>query len=145
MKKPSPAEQVFALHGDYFNREKVVPIRADLADPDLVDRLTANDTMRDINVVIHCAAKTSFLQQKTAAIMETNIGGTQRIIQWALGLHDLKTFAYVGTATIAALVLQWLARPFMRMTRQTSEPSISLDIRDRRCSPKWRSLRQSGR
>ena len=92
---------MFALHGDYFNREKVVPIRADLADPDLVDRLTANDAMRDINVVIHCAANTSFLQQKTAAIMETNIGGTQRIIQWALGLHDLKTFAYVGTATIA--------------------------------------------
>jgi thioester reductase-like protein len=94
-------KQVFALHGDYFNREKVVPIRADLADPDLVDRLTANEAVRDISVVIHCAANTSFLQQKTAAIMEANIGGTQRIVQWALSLSNLKTFAYVGTATIA--------------------------------------------
>jgi len=94
-------KQVFALHGDYFNREKVVPVRADLADPELANQLAANHALRDINVVIHSAANTSFLQQKTPAIMETNIGGTQRLIEWASRLPDLQTFAYVGTATIA--------------------------------------------
>lgn len=94
-------KQVFALHGDYFNREKVVPVRADLADPELADRLAADNALRDIDVVIHCAANTSFLQQKTPAIMETNIGGTQRLLGWVSRLRKLQTFAYVGTATIA--------------------------------------------
>ena len=94
-------KQVFALHGDYFNGKKVVPVRADLADPELASQIAANDELRDINVVIHCAANTSFLQRKTPAIMETNIGGTQRLLEWASRLRNLQTFAYVGTATIA--------------------------------------------
>ena len=94
-------KQVFALHGDYFNRDKVVPVRGDLSDLELADRLAADNALRDIDVVIHCAANTSFLQQKTPAIMETNIGGTQRLIGWASRLRNLQTFAYVGTATIA--------------------------------------------
>jgi nucleoside-diphosphate-sugar epimerase len=91
---------VFALHGDDYNHEKVVPVRGDLADAELAAQLARQDVLSDVNLLVHSAANTSFLQQKYPAISETNINGTQRIIDWASRLPSLETFAYVGTATI---------------------------------------------
>lgn len=94
-------KQVFALHGDYYNHEKVVPVRGDLADAELAAQLARQDVLSDVNLLVHSAANTSFLQQKYPAISETNVNGTRRIINWASRLRSLETFAYVGTATIA--------------------------------------------
>jgi thioester reductase-like protein len=93
-------KDIFALHGDYYDQYKVCAIRGDLRDDSLPTRLGRMDTLADVNLVIHSAANTSFLQQKYPAIAETNINGTRRILAWASHLKSLETFAYIGTATI---------------------------------------------
>jgi thioester reductase-like protein len=93
-------ERAFALHGDHYDRKKVLAVAADLLDSRLSYDLLRNPTLRDINVVIHAAANTSFLPQKRAAVEATNVFGTRKLLDWALNLEKLQTFAYVGTATM---------------------------------------------
>ena len=93
-------KDIFALHGDYYDQDKVCAIRGDLRDDNLPARLACTEILACVNLVIHSAANTSFLRQKYPAIAETNINGTQRILSWAANLKSLQTFAYVGTATI---------------------------------------------
>lgn len=94
-------ERVFALHEDLYDPRKVIAIRGSLTDEKLPIELAHHPRLKDINLVIHSGANTSFLSQKYAAVAETNIAGTQRVVQWASGLKSLDTFAYIGTATIA--------------------------------------------
>jgi thioester reductase-like protein len=93
-------ERAFALHGDHYDREKVIAVPADLLDSRLSYDLLRDSRLRDVNVVIHAAANTSFLPQKRAAVEATNVFGTRRLLDWALNLDSLETFAYVGTATM---------------------------------------------
>jgi len=94
-------ERVFALHEDLYDPRKVVAVRGNLTDERLPVLLARHPSLRDVNLVIHSGANTSFLSQKYTAVAETNICGTQRVAQWASQLRSLKTFAYIGTATIA--------------------------------------------
>jgi len=93
-------ERVFALHNDPYDSKKVLPLAADLLDSRLSYDLLRDSRLRDINVIIHAAANTSFLAQKQTAIEATNVFGTGRLLDWALNLDKLATFAYVGTATM---------------------------------------------
>ena len=93
-------KDIFALHGDYYDPDKVHAIRGDLRDADLPARLSCTKMLSDVDVVIHSAANTSFLSQKYPAIVETNINGTRRILSWATHLRCLNAFAYIGTASI---------------------------------------------
>lgn len=93
-------DTVFALHEDAHDREKVVAITGDLTDETLAARLTRHPALADINAVIHAAAATSFLPQKYCTVSETNVEGTLRILHWASALSSLRTFFYIGTATI---------------------------------------------
>ena len=94
-------ERVFALHEDLYDPRKVIAVRGSLTDEKLSVELARHPCLGDINLVIHSGANTSFLRQKYAAVAETNIVGTQRLVHWAAGLQSLETFAYIGTATIA--------------------------------------------
>jgi len=74
-------ERVFALHEDLYDPRKVVAIRGNLTDERLSVQLARHHALKDVNLVIHSGANTSFLSQKYAAVAETNICGTQRIAQ----------------------------------------------------------------
>src|SRR5689334_24751847 len=77
-------ERAFALHGDYYDRKKVLPLPADLLDSRLSYDLIRDPQLRDINLVIHAAAYTSFLPQKRTAVEATNVFGTRRLVDWAM-------------------------------------------------------------
>jgi len=91
---------VFAVHQDPFDRKKVFALSGDLTDQRLPGILARHRLVRDINLVIHAGANTSFLRQKYPVVEETNFWGSQRIAAWARSLGSLETFAYIGTATI---------------------------------------------
>jgi len=93
-------ERAFSLHNDHYDRSKVIPVAADLLDSRLSYQLHSDPRLRDINLVIHAAANTSFLAQKNSSIEATNVFGTRRLLDWALSLKRLDTFAYIGTATM---------------------------------------------
>jgi nucleoside-diphosphate-sugar epimerase len=93
--------RVFALHGDLFARDRVVCIEGDLTDADLGARLGSCKALAETDLVIHCAAETSFSPFKSAAIEAINVEGTRRILSWASELRRLESFVYVGTAAIA--------------------------------------------
>jgi nucleoside-diphosphate-sugar epimerase len=104
--RPRPAEsamarlsRVFALHGDSFDMDKVRCIEGELTDRVLGDRLRAS-ALEDTELVIHCAAETSFSTFKSRIIEATNIDGTRQMLDWAAALPGLDTFVYVGTAAI---------------------------------------------
>jgi thioester reductase-like protein len=91
---------VFAVHQDPYDPEKIVALPGDLTDERLPTILSRHPELAGINMVVHAAANTSFLQQKYPIIEETNLWGSQRIAAWASRLRSLETFAHIGTATI---------------------------------------------
>lgn len=93
-------ERVFHVHGDTFDRTRVIPVVGNLADPTLASHLDLLDHLREVNVIIHSAADTSFSPARSANIERVNIGGTRQILDWAGKLPELQTFVYVGTASI---------------------------------------------
>jgi thioester reductase-like protein len=93
-------ERVFQFHGDTLDGTKVIPVVGNLEDHALVPQLSLLDDLRDVNVVIHAAADTSFSPARSASVERVNIGGTRRILDWVTMLPELRTFVYVGTASI---------------------------------------------
>ena len=93
-------KKIFALHKDYLDANKVIPILGDLTNPELVIELESNPLLKDVHVVLHSAANTSFSPIYNDIIEKVNIHGLERILLWSKGLKSLKTFIYVGTATI---------------------------------------------
>jgi thioester reductase-like protein len=106
-------ERAFALHSDPYDKCKVRPIAGDLLDARLSYNLTQNPQLRDLNVVVHAAANTSFLAQKRSSIEAVNIFGTRRLLDWALTLKHLETFTYVGTATMVGCSPDVVGRTIM--------------------------------
>jgi thioester reductase-like protein len=92
-------ENVFALHNDPFDADKIIPVLGNLFDEDLTDSLKAKG-LNDVEVVIHSAANTSFSRFNDDAVEKANIGGLTKILLWAKDLPNLQTFLYIGTATI---------------------------------------------
>jgi thioester reductase-like protein len=98
-------ERVFQFHEDTLDRTKVIPVAGNLEDQSLVSQLSYLDGLRDVNMVIHAAADTSFSPARNPSVERVNIGGTRRMLDWVMTLPDLRTFAYVGTASICGIEL----------------------------------------
>ncbi|MFI5164438.1 MAG: SDR family oxidoreductase, partial [Bacteroidia bacterium] len=92
-------KNVFDLHADFYDAEKIIPVIGDLKQEDLAEQLADDKSLADIHVVIHSAADTSFSPFNERAVEETNIQGLEKIITWSKELKNLETFLYVGTAT----------------------------------------------
>lgn len=90
---------IFAIHGDAFDAERIVPVEGDLLDPALAQRLAAAG-LDEVDVVVHAAANTSFLRMNDTLVDRTNVDAIDRLLDWAQRLSRLATFAYVGTAMI---------------------------------------------
>ncbi len=93
-------QNVFDLHEDYFDKSKVVPVLGNLFDDDLTESLSKDAYLSEVDVIIHSAANTSFSRFNDDAVEKANIGGLTKILLWAKALPHLKTFLYIGTATI---------------------------------------------
>ncbi len=93
-------EHVFNFHNDYFDRNKVFPVIGNLFDDNLSSSLINNPILKDVSVIIHSAANTSFSKIYDNMVEKTNIGGLIKILIWAKQLASLETFLYIGTATI---------------------------------------------
>ena len=93
-------EKVFKLHNDYFDKEKVIPVIGNLSDEHTSELLASNEQLRDVNVIIHSAANTSFAKIYDSVVEKVNLQGLNQILQWSKTLSNLETFVYVGTATI---------------------------------------------
>ena len=90
-------EKVFAVHEDYFNRDKIIPVVGDLSERAMKDQLK---TIQDVDTVIHAAADTSFNPSHKENIWKVNIQGATNVAKWAASLPGLATFAYIGTSWI---------------------------------------------
>lgn len=93
-------KKVFDLHDDEFDETKVIPVLGNLFDDSLTESLKSKADLNDIDVVIHSAANTSFSRFNDDLVEKANIGGLTKILLWAKSLPHLKTFLYIGTATI---------------------------------------------
>jgi thioester reductase-like protein len=93
-------ENIFKLHNDPYDPEKIVPVIGDLQNEDLTRYLKSNGQLQDTDVIIHSAANTSFSRIYNNLVEEVNIKGLEKILLWARDLPHLHTFLYIGTATI---------------------------------------------
>lgn len=93
-------EHIFDLHGDDYDRTKIIPVLGNLFDDKLTESLKSNKNLDSIDVIMHSAANTSFSRIYDDLVVRANIGGLQKILEWAKDLSHLSTFLYVGTATI---------------------------------------------
>jgi len=93
-------KHVFNLHGDFFDNKKIIPILGNLTDENLSSNLIKNEQLKNINVIIHAAANTSFSKMNDDIVEKVNVAGLNKILLWVKTLKDLKTFLYIGTATI---------------------------------------------
>jgi len=91
---------VFDFHDDPFDPARVVPVEGELRDAELGEKLAAHPELRDVDVVIHAAADTSFAPANGENLEKVNVEGTAALARWAESLPGLKTFCYVGTASI---------------------------------------------
>jgi nucleoside-diphosphate-sugar epimerase len=92
--------RVSGLHGDDLDPTKILPVEGDLLRDDLARSLGEQMAGRSVDVVLHSAANTSFSPLQAARVEKTNIGGLRQILKWAATLAELRTFLYVGTASI---------------------------------------------
>ncbi len=93
-------ENIFRLHHDHFDEKKIIPVMGNLFDEHLTDHLMANEMIKDVDVIIHSAANTSFSKIYDDMVEKVNMGGLEKILLWAKKLPHLQTFVYIGTATI---------------------------------------------
>jgi thioester reductase-like protein len=97
---PARLKAVFDFHSDPFDPARIIPVEGNLRDGDLEARLSADRELRDVDVIIHAAADTSFAPANGLNLERVNIGGTAALARWARSLAHLETFCYVGTASI---------------------------------------------
>lgn len=93
-------ESIFSLHEDFYDRDKIIPVLGNLRDAHLTESLLNNLALREVNIIIHSAANTSFSRIYNKLVEEVNMGGLEKILLWAKTLVNLQTFLYIGTATI---------------------------------------------
>ena len=93
-------KHVFELHGDNFDEKRIIPVVGNLGEKGLAEQLAANNELKDVNVVIHSGANTSFSKIYDNLVEQVNIGGTEELLKWSATLANLNTFLYVGTASI---------------------------------------------
>jgi len=93
-------EKIFNLRNDFLDRKKIIPVLGDLFDENLTASLIENKVIKDVDVIIHSAANTSFSGIYDDMVEKANMGGLEKILLWAKQLPHLNTFLYIGTATI---------------------------------------------
>ena len=93
-------DHVFNYHHDFFDRSRIFPVIGNLFEEDLTSKLTNNFLLKEVDVIIHSAANTSFSRIYDDLVEKTNIEGLKKILTWARQLPNLRTFLYIGTATI---------------------------------------------
>ena len=93
-------KKVFNVHGNYFDEKKIIPIIGDLLDENLSKSLIENNSLKDIDTIIHSAANTSFSRIYDDLLEKININGLKEVLKWSQQLNNLNVFVYVGTATI---------------------------------------------
>ena len=112
-------EKVFELHGDHYDAERIVPVLGNLFDEGLTDNLKNNAMLDSVEVIIHSAANTSFSRFNDVQVEKANIGGLTKILLWAKQLPALKTFLYIGTATICGKDIEH------RVIHETESPNVN--------------------
>ena len=112
-------EQVFSLHNDPFDRTRIIPVTGNLFDDSLTQNLKANEALNSVDVIIHSAANTSFSRVNDELVEKANIGGLTKILLWAKALPQLKTFLYIGTATICGKDIK------DRLVKEEESPNIN--------------------
>lgn len=93
-------DKVFSFHGDFYDKEKVIPVIGNLVEDNLTEKLISNPDLKDINVIVHSAANTSFSGIYDKMVEQTNIEGLRKIVLFAKQLPKFETFLHIGTATI---------------------------------------------
>jgi nucleoside-diphosphate-sugar epimerase len=93
-------ENVFELHNDKYDPERIIPVIGNLFDDNLTEVLNGFEALKDVDIIVHSAANTSFSRVNDDLVEKANIGGLTKILLWAKELDHLKTFLYIGTATI---------------------------------------------
>ena len=76
-------EKIFNLRNDFFDRKKIIPVLGDLFDENLSASLIENKTIKDVDVIIHSAANTSFSGIYDDMVEKANMGGLEKILLWA--------------------------------------------------------------
>jgi len=111
-------DKVFSFHGDDFDRGKVFPVAGNLVDDNLAEQLIANPELKDVNVIIHSAANTSFSGIYDKMVEQTNIEGLRKIVLFAKQLQNFETFLHIGTATICGKEVQH------RLVKEEESPNL---------------------
>ncbi|HTM65137.1 MAG TPA: SDR family oxidoreductase [Flavipsychrobacter sp.] len=93
-------QHVFELHDDEYDAERIIPVIGNLFDDNLTETLKAQENLQEVDVIVHSAANTSFSRVNDDLVEKANIGGLTKILLWGKELPHLKTFLYIGTATI---------------------------------------------
>jgi len=93
-------KHVFDLHCDLYQPERIIPIVANLLDDNLKTQLCSIKELNEINLIVHSAANTSFSKNCDDQVKKVNIDGLEHVLTWAKELKNLRTFLYIGTATI---------------------------------------------
>ncbi|MEP6748176.1 MAG: SDR family oxidoreductase [Bacteroidota bacterium] len=114
-------EKIFSLHDDFLDKKKIVPVLGNLQNDFLSESLRENSQLKDVNVVIHAAANTSFSPIYNKLVEDVNIHGLEKILFWAKDLPFLQTFLYVGTATICGKNIQ------NRLVFEDESPSLTAE------------------
>jgi thioester reductase-like protein len=111
-------DKVFSFHGDDFDREKVIPVIGNLVDEDLTAQLLNNAALREVNVIVHSAANTSFSGIYDKMVEQTNIEGLRKIVLFAKQLKNFETFLHIGTATICGKEVK------NRLVKEEESPNV---------------------
>src|ERR1035437_2934269 len=96
-------KKVFDFHGDFLDAQKIIPIAGDLLKSDFAESLIKDKSLDDTNLIVHAAADTSFSPIYDDIVEQINIQGLEKLLTWSKQLKNLKTFSYVGTATICGM------------------------------------------
>ncbi len=96
-------KKVFDFRNDFFDKDKIIPVPGDLIQNNLTELLASDQSLSDVNYIIHSAADTSFSPIYDDLVEQININGLEKILKWSSQLKNLITFTYVGTATICGM------------------------------------------
>src|SRR4051812_35817886 len=77
---------------NYAERDRVDAIRGDIRDPEAVDR-----AMREVDIVIHCAAALPLASN--CEIFSTDVQGTGVLLEAALR-HGVKRFIFISSTSV---------------------------------------------
>lgn len=89
------------LHGDPIEMDpRIVPVRGDLTAEGLgIGPRIASEIRRDVDLIFHCAATTSFLAKREC--WQTNVLGLRHLLDVALACRNSPRVVYFGSASAA--------------------------------------------